>query len=272
VVRDVLRSRELPVALAGIVALTTLAWLDVWRRAAAMAQDMTTTSGGAQGMSGMNMAMHVPRSIPWYLPDLFAAGIMWTTMMVAMMLPSAMPMLLFFAATRRSRSGRRTIGLAVWLFAAGFLLCWAAWSWLAAGLQWTLQAAVALTPHMAIVRTPLAAAILIVAGVYQFTPLKYRCLSRCQSPLGFLLTGWRSGNWGVLVMGLRYGAYCVGCCWALMALLFVVGIMNLLWIAVLAIFVLVEKTVARGPWPSYAAGVALIAWALYLLVPVSGML
>jgi predicted metal-binding membrane protein len=243
VTRDTVRSREFPVAVPGIAALAALAWLDVLRRAAAM--------------PGMDMAMPMSAPLSWQLPDLWAAGIMWTTMMIAMMLPSAIPMLLLFSATRRPS--------AVWLFAAGFLACWAAWSWLAAGLQWILQGVVALSPQLTVVRAPLAAAILIAAGLYQFTPLKHRCLSTCQSPLGFLMTGWRGGRRGALEMGLRYGAYCVGCCWALMALLFVVGVMNLVWIAILAIFVLLEKTAVRGPWLGRVTGTALIGWALYLL-------
>jgi predicted metal-binding membrane protein len=101
--------------------------------------------------------------------------------------------------------------------------------------------------------------------VYQFTPLKHACLSRCQSPLGFLLSQWREGTWGAVHMGIRYGASCVGCCWALMGVLFVVGVMNLLWVAALGVFVLAEKTALRGPWPGRVTGGALIAWALYLL-------
>lgn len=174
-------------------------------------------------------------------------------------------MLLFFSGVQRARRAAGGPGAATAFFVAGFLAIWLAWSWLAAGLQWTLQAFFALSPQLMVTRLALAAAFLAVAGVYQFTPLKRACLGRCQSPLGFLLTQWRESAWGAAQMGVRYGISCVGCCWALMAVLFVVGVMNLLWVALLAIFVLLEKTVLRGPWPGRVTGALLIGWALYLL-------
>jgi len=256
--------RGLPVAVAGAVGLAALAWFDLWRRAAAMAHNAGMGTGTGMG-SGMSMAMAMPSPMLWNVPDLVAAAAMWSVMMIAMMLPSAMPMLLFFSAAQRSRRAPSMVAMTASLFAAGFLLCWLAWSCLAAGLQWSLQALLVLSPQLTVVRAPLAAAILVVAGLYQFTPLKHACLARCQSPLSFLLTQWRDGPWGAVRMGMRYGAYCVGCCWALMALLFVVGVMNLMWIALLAIFVLIEKTTVRGPWLGRATGAALIAWAVYLL-------
>ncbi|HLW48193.1 MAG TPA: DUF2182 domain-containing protein [bacterium] len=204
----------------------------------------------------------MPPSAPWSAPDLLAAGAMWSIMMIAMMLPSAAPMLMLVSATQRSRAAAAPPAA---LFAAGFLVLWIAWSWLAAAVQWALQASVVLSPQLTVARAPLAAAILAAAGFYQFTPLKNACLARCRSPLGFLLSEWRDGPWGAARMGLRYGAVCAGCCWALMGLLFVVGVMNLLWIAVLSSFVLIEKTVFRGPWPGRVTGAVLIVWALYLL-------
>jgi predicted metal-binding membrane protein len=255
-------SRDFPfAAVAGVGGLTALAWLDLLHRASAMATGAGMDMGTGMGMS---MAMAMPRPLPWDLPDLLAAGSMWSVMMTAMMLPSAFPVLFLVSAVQRSRMAR-TRGPSAALFAAGFLLIWVVWSWFAAGLQWALQAWLALSPHLTVARFPLAVAFLVLAGLYQFTPLKHACLARCQSPLGFLLTRWRHGPWAGLQMGASFGAYCVGCCWALMGLLFVVGVMNLLWIAALAIFVLVEKTV-RGPWLGRATGVALLAWALYLLV------
>ncbi len=243
------------VAVGSVCGLMALAWLDLWHRASAMKMDA--------GM-GMSTAMATPGPMPWDLLDLFAAGTMWSIMMTAMMLPSATPILLLVSAVQRSRAAG-TRGPTAGLFAAGFLLIWLAWSWLAAGLQWVLQASLVLSPHLTVARLPLAVAFLVLAGLYQFTPLKHTCLAQCQSPLGFLLTRWRDGRWSGMHMGARYGAYCVGCCWALMGLLFVVGVMNLPWVAVLAIFVLAEKS-SRGPWLGRATGAALIAWALYLLV------
>jgi predicted metal-binding membrane protein len=246
--------RDLPVLVAGVAGVTALAWFNLWQRAGAMMH-----------MDGMNMAMGAPTL--WSVADLAAAGAMWSVMMIAMMLPSATPMLALFSATERSRSAAERTGVSgAAIFAAGFVLLWVAWSWLAAGVQWTLQASLVLSPQLTVARTPLAAAILAVAGSYQFTGLKDACLARCRSPLGFLLSEWRDGPWGTLRMGVRYGAFCAGCCWALMGLLFVVGVMNLLWVAVLSIFVIIEKTALRGPWPGRVTGAALIAWSLHLLL------
>jgi predicted metal-binding membrane protein len=214
---------------------------------------------------GMNMAMVMPRAISWSVSDLLAAGAMWSVMMIAMMLPSVTPMLLFFSGAQRAQRTTGAIGIPAALFATGFLIVWVGWAWLAAGLQWALQTWLLLSPRLTVAQRPLAVALLIIAGLYQFAPLKHACLSRCQSPLGFLLSQWRRGTWGAAQMGIRYGAYCAGCCWALMGLLFVVGVMNLLGVAVLGIYVLLEKTTFRGPWPGRVTGMALIAWALYIL-------
>ena len=248
--RAALPSRDLSIIVAGVVGLTALAWFDLWQQTATM-----------DARTGMAMAM--PRTMPWNVPDLIAAALMWSSMMIAMMLPSATPMLLFFSGIQRTRQKEGKTAVPTGLFVAGFLLIWLAWSQLAAGLQWTLQALLVLSPQLT-TRLPFAITFLLLAGVYQFTSWKHACLARCQTPLGFLLTQWREGPWGALHMGARYGAYCVGCCWALMGLLFVVGVMNLLWIALLAILVLTEKAV-RGPWLGRVTGLALVVWALYLL-------
>src|SRR5579884_3481040 len=175
-----------PVVLAGIAGLTAFAWFDLWRRGGGMAHGPST-----------DMTMAVPRALSSGLPDLLTAGAMWSIMMVAMMLPSATPMLLFFSV-RRAQQAPGGAGFPGGLFAAGFLLVWLSWAWLAAGLQWALGAALVLSPQMAVARPPVAAALLVLAGVYQFTPLKHACLSRCQSPLGFLLSQWREGTGGAL--------------------------------------------------------------------------
>ncbi len=126
-----------------------------------------------------------------------------------MMLPSATPMLLFFSRVQRRRRTDGNTAVPAGLFAAGFLLIWLAWSVLAAGLQWALQSFLVLSPQLAATHRPLAITLLLLAGLYQFTPWKYACLTRCQNPLGFLLTQWREGTWGALRMGAHYGAYCV---------------------------------------------------------------
>jgi len=135
---------------------------------------------------------------------------------------------------------------------------------LAAGSQWALNASLLLSPGAAVTSALTGGALLVTAGVDQLSPWKYACLVQCQSPLGFLLARWRDGRWGAFRMGLAHGVYCVGCCWALMALLLVGGVMNLTWIAALAVFVLLEK-VLPGRWLSYASGGGLVAWGLYVL-------
>ena len=240
--------RDRAIVLGGIVGLTALAWLDLWRRA-----------------GGMVMDTGLPPHTAWSVADLGAAAVMWGVMMIAMMLPSAVPMLLLFSSVQRKRRAQGAAVVPTGLFAAGYLLIWLAWSGLAAALQWALQGLLLLSPHLMTTSTLLGAGFVLMAGLYQFTPWKDACLVQCQSPLAFLLTKWREGPRGTLRMGLHHGAYCVGCCWALMALLFVGGVMDLLWVAGLAVFVLLEKAVARGPWISRVSGVALILWALYLL-------
>ena len=233
------------IVLAGVVAVAGLAWFDVWRR--------------ARGV--MDMAM--PEMEPWSPAELGAIVAMWLVMMIAMMLPSAAPMLLLFAATQRERTHARP-SAPVLAFTAGYLLMWVGFSVVAAVLQALLQERMLLSSELAVTSAWLGGGVLALAGVYQLTPLKNACLLRCQSPLGFLLSRWRDGAGGALAMGLRHGAYCLGCCWALMVVLFVVGVMNLAWVAALAVFVLVEKAVSRGVWLSRISGGALIAWAVWL--------
>jgi predicted metal-binding membrane protein len=213
----------------------------------------------------MVMDAGLPPHTAWSFADLGAAAVMWGVMMIAMMLPSAAPMLLLFSSVQRKRRAQGEAVVPSGLFAAGYLLIWLAWSGLAAALQWALHGVFLLSSHLATTSALLGAAFLLMAGFYQFTPWKDACLVQCQSPLAFLLTKWRAGPRGALCMGLHHGAYCVGCCWALMGLLFVGGVMDLLWVAGLAGFVLLEKAIARGPWFSRMSGLALIVWALYVL-------
>ena len=199
-------------------------------------------------------------------PSHFAAMLlMWIIMMAAMMLPSATPMILLHAAMmRRGREQGRVLP-ATGIFALGYFVIWIAFGLAATSLQWALDAAALLSPGMAMSNKVAATGIVIAAGLYQWTPLKQSCLRRCRSPLDFMLTYWREGAWGSLAMGVRHGAFCLGCCWMLMLLLFVGGIMNLLWIAGLSVFVLVEKTAPAGHWAARLAGVALAAWGVFEL-------
>lgn len=239
------------VVLGGIAALAALTWLDLWWRASEMAMH-----------EAMGMAM--PRPGPWDLGDLGTTAVMWGVMMVAMMLPSATPLLVLFARSQRSRVGPAEGSLRTGLLTAGYLVVWLGWSGLAAALQWVLHALLRLSPGAALTSSLAGGTLLVLAGLYQITPWKHACLTRCQSPLGFMLAHWREGRGGAFRMGSAHGASCVGCCWALMVLLFVGGVMNLAWIAALAVLVLLEKVVP-GRWLSYAAGAALVAWGLYVL-------
>ena len=197
----------------------------------------------------------MPASAQWSAASVLAIWIMWSVMMAAMMLPSALPMILTFVhLAARSAEPVRGYG-----FIAAYLLVWFGFSAGATAAQWVFQALDWVNPMIVSTSPALTAALLLVAGVYQFSPLKRTCLSRCRTPMGFLLGEWRAGVRGAVVMGLRHGSYCLGCCWALMALLFVGGVMNLAWIAALSVAVAIEKLVPRGEWVASMLGVTLIA-------------
>lgn len=200
---------------------------------------------------------------PWGTGEVVVTFGMWAVMMVGMMTATALPVLLLFAAAH-ARRVERGVPLAVLLFGFGYITVWLGFSACAAVAQWGLHQAALLSSTMATSSAPLAGAILMAAGGYQLTPFKGRCLIQCQSPLGFLLSNWREGASGALQMGLRHGAYCLGCCWALMAVLFVVGVMNLAWVGVLTVFILVEKIGPIGARVARAGGTILIALGVVL--------
>jgi len=190
---------------------------------------------------------------------------MWWIMMVAMMLPSAAPMILLFAALNRRQRDMGQPYVASGFFALGYLAVWAGFSLIAVILQWGFELTGLLSPLLVGTHAIFSGVLLLVAGAYQLTPIKHACLRHCRSPLAFLGTRWRQGARGALRMGLEHGAYCVGCCWFLMGLLFFGGVMNLYWIVGLALFVLVEKMIPAGRWLGYATGVALSVWGTALL-------
>ena len=212
-------------------------------------------------MADMGMTMNVP----WTVTDVALTGVMWTVMMVAMMTPSAAPVILLFAGAQRARRAARS-PIVTAVFGAGYLLVWTAFSAAAAAGQWALHQAAMLSPSMSTSSTWLGGGILVAAGIYQLTPTKRACLTHCQSPLGFLMSHWRDGTAGALRMGISHGLYCVGCCWALMCVLFVVGVMNLAWVAVLAIFVLLEKIGPPGPLVARLSGGIMIAAGILIWV------
>ena len=245
--------RDRMVLVAGLVAVLVMAW--GWLVAGAGMEMSAVEMTAMAGMDGWLMRPAV--WTPAYAVLIFA---MWWVMMVAMMLPSAAPMLLLFARVNRKDKSAGAPLVPTALFAAGYLLGWAGFCAVAAALQWGLESARLLSPMLVTTNRWLAAGILIAAGLSQFTPLKAMCLRHCRTPLGFLLGNWRSGRLGALRMGLEHGAFCLGCCWFLMALLFFGGVMNLYWIAGLAVFVLLEKTVPLGHWLGRLAGAVLVAW------------
>ncbi len=236
------------IVLGAIAVISLLAWLQiVW------------LAGHMQGMDMKGMAM--PEAAQ---PGALAFAVtfaMWTAMMTGMMLPSAAPMVLIYAGVARQAADRGKPFAPAGCVAGGYLVAWMVFSLAATSAQWALERALLLTPTLTIAGSTLGGALLIAAGLYQWAPLKERCLSQCHAPLSFIQQhgGFRRDAGGALKLGWRHGLYCIGCCWALMAILFVMGLMNLAWIAALAIFILLEKIVPAG-WPvSRIAGVLLIA-------------
>jgi len=223
------------------------------------ALDMTRMAGPI----GEPMAMGPPAQWDWvYALFVF---LMWWVMMVAMMTPSAAPVLLLFTALKRQGKQKAQATSLSITFLLGYLLAWMGFSAVATLLQWLTEiAGLANGPMMTIDSKPVAGIVLLAAGSYQFSSLKAACLRHCRSPAHFLSATNRRGYFGALLMGMHHGAYCLGCCWALMALLFVGGIMNLYWIVGLALYVLAEKLIPYPRLLSRATGVALIAAGVWL--------
>jgi predicted metal-binding membrane protein len=211
---------------------------------------------GGQQMAPMMDAM--TGAHPWTATEFALRLAMWALMMVAMMVPTAAPMTLLYAAVARKAAAQHYPLASTSVFVTGYIAMWTTFSLVATIAQHALDQAALLSPMMVSTSAGFGAALLIAAGVYQLTPLKNACLRNCRTPAHFLSRYWRTGNVGAFRMGLRLGAYCVGCCWILMGLLFVGGVMNLLWIAAIAIFVLLEKTIPCGEVGGRVAGAAMI--------------
>jgi predicted metal-binding membrane protein len=244
-----------------------LAWLYIIRLAATM-PGMQMPQGDMPGMDMPGMgAMVAPALKPWTPTDAAFMFTMWFVMMIGMMLPSVAPMLLIYARVGRQAVSRGHPFAATWWFAAGYLLAWAGFAATATLAQWALERAALLTPMMAAASHVFGGIVLIAAGLYQWTPLKDACLAQCQAPLAFIQRygGFRGKPLAALEMGLRHGAYCVGCCWALMALLFVGGIMNVLWIAALTVLVLLEKVLPAGWLIARIAGAVFLVLGIWLV-------
>ena len=226
----------------------------------------------AWGMANMDIPAAqflMPAMVNWGPWDLVLVFIMWTVMMAAMMLPSASPMVAMFSRSAAAQRGH-SAPLLTASFIGGYLAVWSAFSAIVTLAQWGLLSLRLVTPMMESANTWLSAILLISAGVFQFTRFKDVCLTKCRTPMGFLMTEWRPGPGGAFIMGLRHGIFCTGCCAAMMLLLFVLGVMNLVWIAVLTVVVLLEKLLPDkwGPWPSRALGLAFCGWGLYILTDI----
>jgi predicted metal-binding membrane protein len=191
---------------------------------------------------------------------------MWMVMMVAMMLPTASPMILTFAKLNHAQSKTDKILSETAIFAVAYVVVWLAFSLLFTLLQEAFLAVGLVSGMMAKANMVFGGIILISAGIYQFTPLKDACLRACQTPLGFLMTRWKEGPLGAFRMGVEHGIYCVGCCWALMLLMFVGGVMDLFWMVILAVLMLGEKMMPPGHWLPQAFGAGLVLWGVLLLV------
>ncbi len=204
---------------------------------------------------------------PWTVWDYFMLFLMWLTMMLAMMTPTAAPMVLMFATVNKQKKLKQQPYAPTFIFLAGYLVAWAIFSIVASAIQWHLHESGLLNPMMNSRSYLMSGGILILAGLYQWTPMKDVCLHQCRTPLGFLMTAWKDGKIGAFKMGLHHGLFCVGCCWALMAVLFAVGVMNILWVILLTIFVLLEKILPISPkLMRTITGFALIIWGSYWLV------
>lgn len=222
--------------------------------------DMSLMGGSSMPMSGM--AAMAPA--PWTAATFVLTFPMWWVMMIGMMIPSSLPAILLFGRVQHHYRKGEKPKLYVAAFVSGYLLAWGGFSALATAVQWALGSVGLMSQMSMSVGSTIAAALLAAAGLYQLSPLKHACLRHCRSPADFIATHQRPGLSGALRTGAHHGLYCVGCCWLLMALLFVGGVMNLLWVAGLAVFVLLEKIVPAGHWLARASGVAMLVIAALL--------
>jgi len=215
------------------------------------------------------MPMAMQHVMSWNWIDWWSMLSMWSVMMVAMMVPSATPTILIYSKVNSSRKEKSLPYVPTSIFLSGYIVSWIAFSVMATIANWAIHTQGLLTGMMgASTSSILGGCLLVAAGIFQWTPWKYACLSHCRTPMGFIMTEWREGLFGAIRMGLKHGAYCVGCCWLLMSLLFVLGIMNLIWVGVLAAFVLVEKLSPKGIWISRVSGLGFFAWgSLIVLQP-----
>lgn len=238
--------RDRLAVLVGLAALIAAAWLYLVVEGRASMQ-----MSGSMGIASGSM-FHLRA---WTALTFGLGLVMWTAMMVAMMVPTAVPMTLVYAAVARKAQRQGSPIAPTFVFVAGYVVMWVLFSVAATGAQAGLDRLALLSPHMRATSPVLGSVILIAVGIYQLSPVKQACLSHCRAPAHFISQHWRPGPTGALRMGLEHGAYCLGCCWILMALLLVGGVMNLLWVAALGLFIVLEKTIPLGEVGGRALGV-----------------
>ncbi|MBL6954348.1 MAG: DUF2182 domain-containing protein [Alphaproteobacteria bacterium] len=269
---SILKRDRVLVALS-LAVLSILSWIYLAILAKGMAEGDMSLMGmggmapGAMGAMPANLTANLTMTMTAWTPaTVVLMTVMWWVMMAGMMIPSAGPMILLFAKVTRQQAKGESPGLRIVIFIAAYLIIWAGFSLLATLAQWALTEAALLSPMMVGTSRVLTIGLLLACGIYQLTPLKQACLGKCRSPLAFLMTKWQPGDFGALKMGLSHGAYCVGCCWLLMALLFVGGVMNLLWVAAIAVLVLAEKVLPHGDLVGRLGGIAMLVLAAYMIL------
>jgi predicted metal-binding membrane protein len=269
-----LLKRDRAVVVAALVFIIAISWLYLLAGAG--------TGMSVFEMSSLSMAMGLPMTdamgvamvamatpADWTSAYAFLMFGMWWAMMIAMMLPSAAPMMLIFALVNRRSHAKGGPYVPTAVFAGAYLVTWGGFSVVVVALQWGLERAELLSPMMASGNVAFGGALLVLAGAYQLSPLKHACLRQCRGPIDFISRHWRAGRQGAFRMGVHHGLYCLGCCWALMVLLFFGGAMNLYWIVGLALLVLLEKTIPPGYRLATLSGLGLVAWGVVLLAAVA---
>ena len=228
-----------------LLGITILSWIYVVR----MSWDMSASG---------SCCLLPAQSTNWSIHYFWMMFWMWAIMMVGMMVPSAAPMILIYAAVARKAEREGTPIASAGAFTAGYIVMWTVFSFFVTVAQWQLDKALLLSPMMGTNSPKIGAAILIAAGIYQWLPVKNSCLEHCRSPFHFISSHWRPGSTGAFLMGISHGTFCIGCCWALMLLLFVGGVMNILWIATITVFVLLEKVLPLGAQGGKLTGALMI--------------
>jgi predicted metal-binding membrane protein len=257
---ETIAKRDRLILIGGLVAVVVLSWVYILAGAGMgmTAFEMTTITQNAPAM--------VMQPAVWTPTFALFMFLMWWVMMIAMMIPSASPMILLFAAINRNQRVKGTPFVSTSVFALGYIIVWGGFSLLATALQWGLERVGLMSAMMISTSGLFGGLVLILAGVYQLTPLKHACLRHCRSPIQFVTHHWRKGPVGALRMGSEHGVFCLGCCWSLMALLFIGGVMKLLWIVGLAIFVLLEKTIPAGYQLGSLGGIGLVVGGVWMRI------